>query len=78
MPISKSAGWKLGAAKAKAAVKPSPKCKIFGLAFSSFAFSRKAANAFWIEGYLSCVSFFAENSLKAAVSASASLPLKNT
>ena len=48
------------------------------LAFSSFAFSRKAANAFRIEGFLSCVSFFAENSLKAAVSASASLPLKNT
>ena len=31
-----------------------------------------------IEGFCSCVSFFAENSLKAAVRASASRPLKNT
>ena len=30
------------------------------------------------EGFFSCVSFFAENSLKAAVSTSASRPLKNT
>ena len=30
------------------------------------------------KGFCSCVSFFAENSLKAAVSASASRPLKNT
>ena len=39
---------------------------------------RKAASAFRIEDFCSCVSFFAENSLKAAVRASASRPLKNT
>ncbi|GFI25297.1 hypothetical protein IMSAGC012_00404 [Lachnospiraceae bacterium] len=42
MPISKSMGWKLGAAEAKAAVKPSPRCKIFAL-MSAPGDSRTAA-----------------------------------
>ena len=42
------------------------------------AASLSVESSFRIEGFFSCVSFFAENSLKAAVSTSASRPLKNT
>ena len=42
------------------------------------AFSLRETISLLIEGFCPCVSFFAENSLKAAVSASASRPLKNT
>ena len=42
------------------------------------AFSFREESSLRIEGFFSCVSFFAENSLKAAVSTSASRPLKNT
>lgn len=47
-------------------------------AFKAAAFSLRETISFRIEGFCSCVSFFAENSLKAAVSASASRPLKKT
>ena len=47
-------------------------------AFRAAAFSLRETISLRIEGFCSCVSFFAENSLKAAVSASASRPLKNT
>jgi len=47
-------------------------------AFKPAAFSFREESSLRIEGFFSCVSFFAENSLKAAVSTSASRPLKNT
>lgn len=47
-------------------------------AFLPCAASLRLVSSFRIEGFLSCVSFFAENSLKAAVSTSASRPLKKT
>lgn len=129
MPISRSAGCRLGAILEKAAAKPVPSCKSFSLAsapggkayccaylvkqidkeqigqvedkqlfdfllhsdtslslfftlsrcaFKPAAFSFREESSLRIEGFFSCVSFFAENSLKAAVSTSASRPLKNT
>lgn len=47
-------------------------------AFLPCAASLRVESSFRIEGFFSCVSFFAENSLKAAVSTSASRPLKKT
>ena len=47
-------------------------------AFLPCAASLSVESSFRIEGFFSCVSFFAENSLKAAVSTSASRPLKKT